>query len=55
MKISQKLPRHESNSGQICGGCGHAVSNHYVIVDTEYPNNTMLDKCTICKSRKCEW
>jgi len=55
MKILQKLPRHESNSGQICSICYHAVSNHEVMIDTEYEQDVKLDHCLVCNCRKCEW
>ena len=56
MKLIQKLPRHESNHGQICSGCGHAVSNHFVSIDTKKSKQmAKLHHCIKCKSRKCAW
>lgn len=56
MILKQKLPRHESNSGQICSGCNHAVSNHFITIDTRKPKQmAKLHSCTKCKSRKCAW
>lgn len=54
--IIQKLPRHESNAGQICSTCNHAVSNHKVSIDTKKPKQmAKLHSCLVCKSRKCKW
>ena len=56
MKLVQKLPRDESNSGQICSVCFHAVSNHNVEIDTKKPKQSAkLHSCLVCKSRKCAW
>lgn len=56
MKLIQKLPRHESITGQICSVCLHAVSNHNVEVDTKKLNRIVkLHNCRICKCRKCAW
>ena len=55
-KLLQKLPRHESNSGQICSGCEHAVSNHFVLVDMEKPKQIpKLHSCIKCNSKVCSW
>lgn len=54
--LIQKLPRHESNSGQVCSVCFHAVSNHNVSVDTRKSKQmAKLHSCNVCKSRKCKW
>ena len=56
MKLIQKLPRHESISGQICSECNCAISNHNVEVDTKKPNSMIkLHSCRICKSKDCAW
>lgn len=57
MKIKQKMRRHESNAGQICSVCFHAVSNHYVMIDTKDKpyTQTKLHSCTVCKCRRCDW
>ena len=57
MKFKQRVGRHESNSGQICSVCFHAVSNHYVMIDTKSKSNKSLKlhSCTKCKCRKCAW
>ena len=60
MKITQKLTRHESNSGEKCGGCGHAWSNHNVIFDLVWtpeslPAPLKLDSCLVCKCGDCDW
>ena len=56
MKLIQKLPRHESNSGQICSVCLHAVSNHNILIDTKKPKQmAKLHSCLVCNCRKCAW
>lgn len=56
MKLVQKLPRHKSNSGQICSTCLHAVSNHNIEIETSNPIiPAKLHSCNKCKSRKCAW
>ena len=56
MKLIQKLPRHEGNSGQVCSECLHAVSNHNVRIDTKDPKaDVELHSCNVCNSKKCKW
>lgn len=56
MKFKQRVGRHESNIGQICSVCLHAISNHYVMINTKDKPGTQakLHSCTKCKCRKCE-
>ena len=57
MKFKQKIPRVEQVEGQICSGCNHAISNHYVMIDTKDKSYTQakLHSCTKCKSKVCAW
>lgn len=56
MKLVQKFCRHESNSGQICSKCEHAVSNHNIEIDTQKPKQmAKLHSCNTCNSKDCDW
>lgn len=56
-KLIQKMKRYESNAGQICSVCFHAVSNHNIEVDTKKPSYSMakLHSCNTCGSKRCNW
>ena len=52
LKIKNRIGKTAENSGQICGECLHAISNHIIIIDTKDKKYFKMT-CTKCKSRKC--